>query len=87
MNDDPIVEEARKAGQAYIDSFNGDLKAVFADLQRRTEEAHRAGHQVASLPPRHVEPQPEPAKQTGQVAGTISAPSTNEPEAQCETPR
>jgi len=65
MTDDPIVEEARKAGQDYIDSFNGDLKAVFADLQRRTEEARRAGRQVGSLPPRPVEPRPEPAKQAG----------------------
>ena len=65
MIDDPIVEEARKAGQAYIDSFNGDLKAVFADLQHRTDEARRAGRQVASLPPRQVQPRPEPAKQTG----------------------
>jgi hypothetical protein len=48
MTDDPIVEEARKAGKAYIDSFGGDLKAVFADLQKRTEEARRAGHPVAS---------------------------------------
>jgi len=26
---DPIVEEARKAGQAYVDSFKGDLTKVF----------------------------------------------------------
>jgi len=49
---DPIVEEARKAGQAYVDSFKGDLKAVFADLRRRTEEARRAGWRVVSHPPR-----------------------------------
>jgi hypothetical protein len=48
VTDDPIVEEARQAGKAYIDSFGGDLKAVFADLQKRTEEARRAGHPVAS---------------------------------------
>jgi len=49
---DPIVEEARNAGQAYIDSFKGDLKAVFADLRRRTEEARRAGWRVVSHPPK-----------------------------------
>jgi hypothetical protein len=65
MTDDPLVEEARKAGQAYIDSFNGDLDALFADLQRRTEEARRAGREVASLPPRPAQPRPEGVKQPG----------------------
>ena len=63
MIDDPIVEEARQAGQAYIDSFNGDLKAVFADLERRREEARRAGHVVASPAPPSTESRPEPIKQ------------------------
>jgi hypothetical protein len=63
MTDDPIVEEVRKAGQAYINSFNGDLRAAVADLQRRTEEARRAGREVAPLPVRPLEPcrQPAPA--------------------------
>ena len=39
MND-PLIDEARKAGQAYIDSFKGDLKAVCADL--RNEPVQRA---------------------------------------------
>jgi hypothetical protein len=34
---------------------------MVADLQRRTEEARSAGREVVSLPPRLVEPQPEPA--------------------------
>jgi hypothetical protein len=46
---DPLVEEARKAGQAYIDSFKGDLKAVCADLRRR---ARAEGREVVSLPPK-----------------------------------
>src|SRR5690349_19539566 len=46
---DPLIEEARKAGQAYIDSFGGDLKAVCADLRRRAREEGRA---VGSLPPK-----------------------------------
>ncbi len=62
MKDDPVVEEARKAGQAYIESFHGDLKAVFADLQRRTEEARRAGRQVVSLPLRQVTTQAQRPK-------------------------
>lgn len=52
MKDDPIVDEARKAGEAYINSFGGDLSAVVADLKRRTEEARQAGRPVVSYPPR-----------------------------------
>ena len=46
---DPLIEESRKAGQAYIDSFAGDLKAVCADLRRRAREE---GRTVVSLPPK-----------------------------------
>jgi hypothetical protein len=45
---DPLIEEARNAGQAYIDSFGGDWKALCADLQRRAREE---GRTVVSLPP------------------------------------
>ena len=59
MNDDdqdPIVEEARRAGDAYMKRFNYDLKAIFADLRRRTEAARQAGRKVVSRPPRRVQP-------------------------------
>ena len=46
---DPLVEEARKAGQEYIASFKGDRKAMLADLRRRQQEE---GHRVVSLPPK-----------------------------------
>jgi hypothetical protein len=46
---DPLVEEARRAGQAYIDSFHGDLKAACADLRRRAREE---GRKVVSLSPK-----------------------------------
>ena len=49
MTEDPIVEEARKAGQAYIDSFKGDWKAMLEDLRKRSE---RQGRQPISLPPK-----------------------------------
>jgi hypothetical protein len=49
MNDDPLVEEARRAGQAYINSFKGDRKAMLEDLRLRAE---RGGRRVVSLPPK-----------------------------------
>ncbi|MBC7785528.1 MAG: hypothetical protein H7144_16970 [Burkholderiales bacterium] len=52
MKDDAIVHEARRAGQAYIDSFNGDWKQVIADLNRRTEDERKSGRNVVSFPPR-----------------------------------
>jgi hypothetical protein len=54
IENDPIVEEARNAGDAYMKQFGYDLNAVFADLRRRTDEARRAGKQVVALPPRRV---------------------------------
>src|SRR5438270_13291893 len=41
MRTDPIVEEARQAGQKYADSFNGDWKALADDLNRRAQEEGR----------------------------------------------
>lgn len=49
MKDDPLIEEARRAGQQYIDSFKGDWSAVIADLQRRAREA---GRNIVSPPPK-----------------------------------
>ncbi|HEY0007582.1 MAG TPA: hypothetical protein VGB55_02565 [Tepidisphaeraceae bacterium] len=51
-NDDPIVEEARRAGEDYIKTFDGNLSAVVTDLQRRTESHRQAGREVIALPPR-----------------------------------
>ena len=55
MTSDPIVEEVRRAGDAYFREFNYDLKAALDDLRRRSEQAHR---KLVSLPPRRVAPQP-----------------------------
>lgn len=49
---DPIVEECRKAGQDYIDSFHGDRKAMLEDLRRRQDEWVKQGGRVVSLPPK-----------------------------------
>ncbi len=60
MTNDPIVEEVRRAGEAYFRQFNYDLKAALDDLRRRSEEANR---KVVSRPPRRVAP--EPSKKMG----------------------
>jgi hypothetical protein len=51
--DDPIVDEVRKAGEAYFAQFNFDLRAICAVLQRRSEER---GVKTVKLPPRPAGP-------------------------------
>jgi hypothetical protein len=46
---DVLVEEARRVGQQYVDSFQGDWQALIADLNRRSE---REGRSVVALPPK-----------------------------------
>jgi hypothetical protein len=65
MNDDPIVDEVRKAGEAYFAKFNFDLNAICDDLRRSTEEAANAGQKVVSFPPRTPEPRPVQSKKAG----------------------
>jgi hypothetical protein len=62
MMDDPIVDEVRRAGEAYFAQFNFDLKAICDDLRRRSDEA---GRKTVSLPPRPVQPRPTPTKKVG----------------------
>jgi hypothetical protein len=59
MKDDPIVDEVRKAGEAYFAQFNFDLHAICEDLRRRSAER---GVQAVALPPRPVQPTPPPVK-------------------------
>ena len=49
---DPLVEEARKAGQAYIAAFKGDRKAMLEDLRRRQQTEAGRVVKLASKPPR-----------------------------------
>jgi hypothetical protein len=46
-----LIEQARKAGQDYIDSFHGDLDAMSADLDRRALSEGRATVSLAPKPP------------------------------------
>ena len=50
--EDPIVEEVRRAGEAYFAEFDFDMEAIGDDLRRRTEIARKAGRVVVTHPPR-----------------------------------
>ena len=49
MNEDPVVDEVRRAGEAYLSKFNFDVRAAFEDLRRRSEQR---GRKLISKPPR-----------------------------------
>ena len=49
MNDDPIIEEVRKAREVYAKKFDYDLDAICLDLQKKQEQP---GKQVVSFPPK-----------------------------------
>lgn len=51
--DDPIVDEVRRARQAYAAQFNGDIRAMFQDIQARQRAS---GRQFISKPFRPVAP-------------------------------
>jgi hypothetical protein len=38
MNDDPIVEEVRRAREKLARQFNYDIHAIFADLRAREQQ-------------------------------------------------
>ena len=49
MNDDPIVDEVRRAGEAYLQHFNFDVRAAMEDLRQHAEREARTS---VSLPPK-----------------------------------
>lgn len=59
---DTLIEEARKAGQAYIESFKGDDQAMVEDLRRR---AQNEGRQLVTLPPKPPREQVAKQRRTG----------------------
>jgi hypothetical protein len=55
--EDPIVEEVRRAREAYLRQFNYDLEAIFRDLKAREKEHTEKGtHKIVSLAPKRIEP-------------------------------
>lgn len=49
MNDDPIVQEVRKARDEYAKKFDYDLDAICRGMQ---EKQQQPGKQVVSIPPK-----------------------------------
>ena len=63
MNEqDPIVEEVRRAGEAYFAEFNFDLDAIREDLNRSSEQE---GRNAISLPSRPARPNAPGTKKAG----------------------
>jgi len=52
MYENPIVDEVHRIREQLIAEYNGDLRALMKDIQRRTDEAARAGKKVYSPPTR-----------------------------------
>jgi len=48
MNEDPIVDEVRRARGEYAERFDYDLDAICRDLQKKQEQS---GRTVITLPP------------------------------------
>ena len=49
MNNDPIVDEVRKAREEILESYAWDIEAMMRDMMKRQWES---GHTVVSMPPR-----------------------------------
>jgi hypothetical protein len=41
MTENPIIDEVRRAGDAFFKQFNYDLKAAFDELRRLTDKSAR----------------------------------------------
>ena len=53
MSTDPIVEEARRAGQEFLAQFKGDMRAAAAELNRLAEAS---GRKLVHRAPRPAKP-------------------------------
>jgi len=65
MRDDPIVEEVRKAREAYAAKFDYDLDAIVEDLRRLQRES---GRTFISYPPRRPSTPTTPKRSTDEAA-------------------
>ena len=51
---DPVVEEVRRAREAYAGHFEYDLAAIVKDLRAQTEELKEQGWREISMPPKRL---------------------------------
>ena len=66
---DPIVDEVRRARDAYAARFNYDLRAIYRDLK---EKEKRSGRQVVSYAETSKGVEPNKALQPTGPAPTVS---------------
>ncbi len=66
---DPIVDEVRRARDAYAARFNYDLRAIYRDLK---EQEKRSGRKVVSYAESSTEVEPNKALQPTGPAPTVS---------------
>ena len=57
---DPIVDEVRRARDAYAARFNYDLRAIYRDLK---EQEQRSGRQIVSYAKAATAPSSDEAKE------------------------
>ena len=69
---DPIVDEVRRARDAYAARFNYDLRAIFRDLK---EQEKRSGRKLASHP-QEATAEPNQALQPTGAANSVPGSST-----------
>jgi hypothetical protein len=65
MKNESIVDEIHRIREQILEEYGGDLRALVKAMQRKTEEAARAGRKVVALPPRRPEGWTEPTKKAG----------------------
>ena len=55
MKLDPVLAEIRKVREAYAEKFNGDIRAMVADIRARQ---HLRGHRIATRQVERVSDEP-----------------------------
>ena len=66
---DPIVDEVRRARDAYAARFNYDLRAIYRDLK---EQEKRSGRKVVSYAESSTEVEPDKAPRPAGPDPTVS---------------
>jgi hypothetical protein len=65
MIDNPIVDEVHHIREQMLAKYGGNLRALVADAQRRTDDAARAGFKILATPPQRQKASVGPTKKMG----------------------